>query len=60
MLIGDTYIKQPSEKEYIAIELALRLATADTLSSITECKCYDPNGTDVTSAMIVCRIPIRD
>jgi hypothetical protein len=52
MLIPDTYVKQPSQRKYVAIALALQLAEGDTLSSITECKCYDPNGADVTSAMI--------
>lgn len=51
MLVPDRDIKQPSEKEYLTVEFAKRLPDGDTISSITECKCYDGD-TDVTSAMI--------
>ena len=45
--------KQPSEREYIAIDFSDRLATADALASITECKCYEEDtGEDKTSEMI--------
>ena len=47
------YGKQPFEKELITIELANRIASGDSLSSIEECKCYDKDGADVTSAIIV-------
>lgn len=47
------YGKQPSEKEFIAIALANRLASGDSLSSIEECKCYDEDGADVTATIIV-------
>ena len=53
VLTPDTYIKQPSEKEYIEIKFDERIADGDSLSSITECKCYDEDGTDTTAAMIV-------
>ena len=52
MLIPNIYTKQPSERKYIAIELANTLAEGDTLSSITECKCYNSDGTDVTATLI--------
>ena len=45
--------KQPSERDYLGIDFSLRLATADTLASITECKCYEvESGDDKTSEMI--------
>ena len=47
------YGKQPSEKEFIAIALANRLAAGDSLSSIEECKCYDEDDADVTADMII-------
>ena len=53
VLSPDTYIKQPSEKEYIEIKFDERIADGDSLSSITECKCYDEDGADTTAAMIV-------
>ena len=53
VLSPDTYIKQPSEKEYIELKFDERVADGDSLSSITECKCYDEDGTDTTAAMIV-------
>jgi len=46
------YGKQPSEREYIAIEFKDRLATGDSLGSVVECKCYDSDGVDVTSSLI--------
>lgn len=51
-LVPNKEVKQPSEKEYLAIEFSDRLASDDSLSSIIECKCYDANGNDVTSSMI--------
>jgi len=51
-LVPDLDRKQPSEKEYLAIDFSKRIEKGDTISSITECKCYDKDGTEVTSDMI--------
>ena len=53
VLIPGTYTKQPSEREYIEIKFDERVADGDSLSSITECKCYDEDGTDTTADMVV-------
>ena len=47
----DIHVKQPWERDYIAIAFANRLATGDSLSSIEECKCYDEDGADVTATL---------
>lgn len=52
MLVPNRFVKQPAEREYLAIEFKDRLATADSLDSIIECKCYDSSGVDVTSNLI--------
>lgn len=45
--------KQPSERDYLGIDFSNRLAAADALASITECKCYEEDtGEDKTSEMI--------
>ena len=45
--------KQPSERDYLAIDFSKRLSEADTLSEITECKCFEEDtGDDKTSEMI--------
>lgn len=46
-----SYPKQPSEKEYIAIEFGNRMVDDDVIASITECKCYNGD-TEVTSTLI--------
>ena len=51
-LIPNRFVKQPAEREQLAIEFEDRLATGDSLGSITECKCYNAAGTDVTSDLI--------
>ena len=51
-LVPNKELKQPSEREYLAIDFKDRLAAGDSLSSIIECKCYDSNGDDVTASMI--------
>jgi len=45
------HVKQPWERDYIAIAFASRLATGDSLSTIEECKCYDEDGADVTATL---------
>jgi len=45
------HVKQPWERDYIAIAFANRLATGDSLSTIEECKCYDEDGADVTATL---------
>lgn len=51
-LVPNKFVKQPAEREYLSIEFEERLVTGDALSSITEAKCYDSSGVDVTSSLI--------
>lgn len=51
-LMPDRAYKQPSEKEYLAIDFSNRLGAGDALKLLTECKCYDEDGIDVTSSLI--------
>jgi hypothetical protein len=51
-LVPDLDRKQPSEREYLAIDFSKRLGESDVVTSITECKCYDEDGTDVSLDMI--------
>jgi hypothetical protein len=47
------HTKQPSEKDYIAVAFANRIASGDSVSTIEECKCYDEDGADVTATIIL-------